>query len=436
MGSEPTEARVPLRRHPDFLRLWAGQTVSLLGATAGGLAIPLTAVVALEATPVQMGLLGAAGSLPSLLVGLFAGPLVDRRRRLPILVHTNLLRALLYATIPAAAVAGALGMAHLYAVAFLGGALAVFFDVSYQSYLPSLVGPTRLVEGNGKLATSASVVTLAGPGLGAALVRLVGAPLAVGSNTLGFALAGLVLSRIRQPEPEPASARRGAAWPEIAEGLKLVARHPLLRSLAARNLAFNLFLSVYGSVYMLQVTGPLGLREGEIALLMAAGGPAALLAASLAPRAQARFGVGPTLVWSAVIEGAAGWLVAVAGGPRLLALGLLVGSRIGLGLGSTAYGINQISLRQSLTPNHLLGRVNATMRFVALGASPLGALLGGWLGETVGLRPTLFVAAGGMLLGTLFLVLSPIRTLREAPGPEELEARADTRAARAVAAPG
>jgi MFS family permease len=410
-----------LLRHPDFLRLWVGQSVSLLGAQIGGLALPLTAAVVLEASPLQMGLLGAAGSAPSLLVGLFAGPWVDRRARRPVLVQTNALRALLLATIPLAAALGQLGMPHLYLVAFFMGGLAVFFDVAYQSFLPSLVGSERLVEGNGKLAMSASVVQFVGPGLAAFLVKVASAPLAIAFDAVSFAASSLVLGRIRSPEALPPPSGRNLRA-DIAEGLSLVLRNPFLRSVAARNLTFNLFLSMWGAVYVLFVTRDLGFRETELGLISAAGGPMALLAASLAPRLQARYGIGRSLLVSAAVEGTGTLLMATAGGAPGLALGMLVASRVTMGLASTVYGINQISLRQGITPNRLLGRVNATMRFLALGVTPLGALMGGWLGEVLGLRQTMLLAACGALLGTLLLAFSPVRDLKEPPLDDSLEA--------------
>ena len=404
-----------LWRQADFMRLWAGQTISGFGSAITGLALPLTAILILRATPREMGLLGAAGTLPALLFGLLAGVWVDRARRRPLLIGAELGRALLLGSVPALAMLRLLRMEYLYVVAFLAGTLALFFDVAITSFLPSVVRREELVEGNSKLQLSGSVTSIAGPGLAGALVQLLTAPLAIAVDALSFLVSGVCLWFMRTPETPPAPARRGNVAGEIGEGWRTLFHHPLLRAMTIGSALGSLAISVQGVVFMLFLTRELGLPPVLQGIILASSGFASLAGTVLAGRVTRRYGPGPAIIGGTLLVSLAMGAVPLAGGPAPAALALLVAAQVLHGIGTPIYSISQVSLRQAITPDRLLGRVNASRRFLVFGIGPLGALLGGFLGETIGLRSTLAVGAGGMALSLAWVVLSPLRTLREQP---------------------
>ena len=398
----------------EFLKLWAAQTISFFGSQITMLALPLAAAVSLEASATQMGLLRTADLAPGLLVGLFAGALIDRLRRRPILILADVGRAKLLASIPLASYLGILHMSQLYVVAFLGGILTVFFDVAHMSLLPSLVPRDRLVEGNGKLEVSRSIAMIAGPGVAGILVQLFTAAVALIFDAVSFLGSALLLVLLRAPEPPAAApAARPGFWAEVSEGLRAVWGQPLLRAMALSLCVFNFFYNMIGAVYVLYVVRELGIAPATLGLIYTLGSVGFAAGAALAGRAARRFGAGPTIVWGAGLSDAAFLLIPLASGQHLTAVPLLIAAQLLATLAGPMTAINQLSLRQALTPDRLQGRVNATMRVIALGAAPVGALLAGLLGTTLGLRPTLAIGALGLQLGFVILLLSPLRTLRE-----------------------
>lgn len=411
-----------LWRHPDFVRLWAGQTVSLFGSAVTEIGLPLTAIVLLGASAAEMGVLRAVEYLPFLLVGPFVGVWVDRRRRRPLLVAADLGRAALLASVPVAWWLGRLTVEQLYVVAFLVGGLTVVFDVSYQSFLPTLVGREQLAEGNSKLEVSESVAQMSGPGLGGVLLQVLTAPVALLVDALSFVLSALCLGsiRAREPAPRPREDQAGI-WREIGEGWRLLLRRPELRAMAGYAGGQQLGMNALLTVYLLYLSRELRLAPALIGLLVVAAGPGTLLGATVAGPLGRRFGLGPTLVVSALLTGAGALLIPLADGPRALRLGLIAAGWFLLGL-SSVYDILALSLRQAITPERLRGRVNASMSVVFWGAMPFGALLGGLLGQTFGLRPALMAGAVATLLASLWVVCSPLRSLRELP-PAPAEVR-------------
>ncbi|MGI8857146.1 MAG: MFS transporter [Thermomicrobiales bacterium] len=414
--NESTTRVTGLWRHANFLRLWTGQTISQFGSQITLLALPLTAALTLHATPAEMGILSAAETAPFLLVGLFAGVWVDRLRRRPILLITDCARGVLLLAIPLAALLDALTIGLLYAVAFLVGILTVFFDVAYQSFLPALVGRAQLVEGNSKLEVSRSAAQIVGPGIAGGLVQLITAPLAIIVDATSFLISALFLVFVRVPEPASAPrAERQTVWKDIGEGLGVVFRNPLLRAIAGCTATGNLFSNIVQAVYILYVTRQLGLSAGVIGAIFAIGSIGFLAGALLAGRVARWIGLGPTIV-SSILFGCFGMiLIPVANGPATLAVPLLVIAQFAAAFGSPIYNINQVSLRQAITPDHLLGRMNATMRFLVWGTLPIGALIGGALGGAIGLRPTLVIGVIGQFSAFLWVFFSPVRTLREQP---------------------
>jgi MFS family permease len=407
-----------LWRHADFVKFWASQTVSSLGSQITFLALPLTAVLVLDATPAQMGVLTATGAIPALLVGLFVGVWVDHRRRRPILIAAEVGHGALLIVIPIAAILGVLRIEHLYVVAFLGGTLAPFSDVARQAFLLSLVGREQLVEGNSKLEMSWSVAEILGPGVAGGLVQLVTAPMAIAFDAISFLISALFLGLIRTPEPAPRpSDQRQDIWGEIGEGLRLVSGDRLLRTIAGCIGTVNLFNSVLEAVFLLYLTRELGIGPGLLGLAFASGSVGFLLGALLPGWITRRFGLGPGIIGALLMVGLSDLLIPLVDGSMavVVIMMVLVAAQFFFGLGFVIFNTGQVSLRQAITPDRLQGRMNATMSFIAWGCVPLGGLLGGGLGEAIGLRPTLLLAALGEISAVLWLLLSPMRSLREQP---------------------
>jgi Na+/melibiose symporter-like transporter len=309
-----------------------------------------------------------------------------------------------------------LNMLLLDVVAFLVGILTVFFEVAYQSFLPALVGREQLVDGNSKLETTRSAAQIAGPGLAGVLVQLVTAPVAVVVDAASFFASAGFLVFLRAPADEaPMQRKRRSVRSEIGEGLHLVIGNPLLRAIAGCTGTSNLFLGVYFAVLVLYITRDLGLGPGVIGFVFAMSSVGLLTGALVARRVALRLGVGPTIIAAITLACATGLLVPLAHGPAALSVPLLIIAQFFSGMGGTIYNITQLSLRQTITPDHLLGRMNATMRFIVWGVLPLGGLIGGALGGAIGLRATLAVGAIGQMAAVVWPLLSPLRTLREQP---------------------
>ena len=407
----PAESR-GLWHHPAFLKLWAASAVSDVGSQVSALALPLIAALTLGATPWQMGLLSAAGTAPILFVGLFAGVWVDRLRRRPLMIAMDIGRAAILLVIPLASALGLLRIEILYVVALLVGALSVLFDVAHLAFLPSLVERERLVEGNSKLQATTSVAQVAGPGLGGVLVGLLGAAFAVLIDALSFLASALFIVGIRVKEsPRAASDARGVIG-EIGEGLRVVVAHRILRVLAGCSGTISLFGQMFMAVYVLYMTRDLGLGSVGVGFVFAAGGVGALVGAVVAAPITKRLGPGPAMIWAQLCFGLTGMAVPLAVLMPRVALPMVVTAEFSQWMALSAYFVNAVSVRQALAPDRLQGRVNATMRFMAGGMQPIGALLGGALGGLIGLPLTLVVASVGMLLAFLWLLLSPVRALR------------------------
>ena len=405
--------RRSLWANPDFLKLWVGETISFFGTQISSVAVPLTAVLILQASPFAMGVLMALEYGPFLFASLFAGVLTDRIRRRPILITANVGRALLLSTIPLATLAGVLSFPLLCVVVAAVGVLTVFFDVAYQSYLPALVEPDQLVEGNSKVEVTGSVAMVAGPAAAGVLVQAITAPLTVAVDAVSFLFSALCLAFVRTREP--ASARRDNrqnVWQEIGLGLRLVLDNPILRSIAACTSTSNFFIAMRLAVVSIFVIRNLGISPGVFGLVLGIGSAGALIGALFANTIARRYGVGPTMISSMLIGGIGALAIAFAGGPPAWALAMLTIGHLVSSAANTVYNINQISLRQSITPQHLLGRMNATMRFFVWGIIPLGSLMGGALGELFGVRAAVTIATVGGALAFLWVYFSPVRTLR------------------------
>jgi MFS family permease len=411
--------RESLLFHRDFRRLWTGDALSQGGTMVTALAMPLAAVTVLHATPFEVGLLTTFQYLGFLLIGLPAGAWVDRMRRRSVMIAADAGRAVLLGSVPVSAALGVLTIWQLYAVVLLAGCLTVLFDVSYQSYLPFLVGRDRLVEGNSKLQGTQSVAQVAGPSIGGVLVQWLTAPYAIATDAASYVWSALWLGAIRRREPAPEHAAPARFALDVREGLIFIARHPLLRAITACTATSNLFSSAGQAMLIVLLARELRLSAGVIGALMSAGAVGGVVGALTARRLAGVIGEGPVIWLSIAITSPLtlvqpflhrGWILAV-----------FVVSQIVVSAGIVIYNVTQVSFRQALCPERLLGRMNATVRFFVWGVMPLGGLLGGVLGSVAGVRAALLVAAIGSSLAFGWVFFSPLRRMRRLPtSPDEM----------------
>lgn len=403
---------VASQKHPlinrSFGLLWTGQTISLIGTQITGGGLQIAAVLALQATPIQMSLLAALSFIPTLAIGLLAGALVDRLRRRPILIMADLLRALLLLLIPLAAVPGWLRIEHIYIITMLASTLGVFFEVAYGAFLPTLLPAGRLVEGNSKLSASESLAEIAGPSLAGLLIQAFTAPIAILFDSLSFLFSALFLGliRIQEPKPLPASPRT-TLWREVREGWHFLWRHPLLRPLAACSASSNFCGGTFVALYTLYIVRVLGLTPAVYGLLGTMAGAGALLGALVAAGLARHIRPGPLLVGSRLLYGTMAALTPLLGSRELPIIALLLGAQLLGGLGSILYVIREVSLRQEVIPDRFLGRVNACASFITAGATLSGSLLAGMVSEFIGIRLTLIAGACGMALSAAWLFWTP-----------------------------
>jgi MFS family permease len=402
-----------LWHHLDFRRLWIGETVSQFGSQISQLALPLVAILVLHATTFEVGLLTTLQMLAFLLIGLPAGAWVDRMRYRRVLIVNDLIRAAALGSIPLAHLFGALSIGQLYVVALLTGISTVFFDVAYQSYLPELVGTEALVEGNAKLQGSESVSQIAGPSAGGVLISAISAPYAVLVDALSFVWSAGWVATIKARPPKPERTPDRHLGQEIRQGLRFVLGNKLLRAIAICTGSSNLCSNAAFAVTYILLARQLHLAAGVIGLLTSLGAIGGLIGSLLASRIAARLGQGPTIWLSSVVIAPTAFVLPFA--HRDWTLGLLAVAMVFGSAGVVIYNITQVSFRQGLCPPDLLGRMNATMRFLVWGTIPLGAFIGGILGTEIGVRHTLLAAAIGGCLPFLSVFLSPLRTMRELP---------------------
>jgi MFS family permease len=397
----------------NFATLWAGQTVSLTGSQITLVGLPLTAVLVLDADAAQVGLVSAALWLPFLLFALFVGALADRVRRLPLLVAADAGRAVVMGAIVALALAGLLRMPTLVALVFVFGTLTVIFEVSYYSLIPSVVPRDHLITANSRLQASASLAEVAGPSAGGLLVAALTAPVALVADAASFVVSAVSLAFIRVSEHPPSRADvPGGVLARIREGVGFIHRDRHLRALLVSSTLSNLFdewLTVLFTVYAITV---LGLGPAGLGLVLSVGAVGALAGSLVTGRLNRRLGVGPAYIWT-FAAGSVGLLtlpLSVPGSPATLPMLAVAYALNGFGLAVT--NVATISIRQAVTPDRLLGRMNASYRFVSYGAIPVGALAGGLSGQFLGLRACLLVGALGLVAAAVTAGFSPLRSLR------------------------
>jgi MFS family permease len=428
-----------LWRHADFLKLWSAETISQFGSQITGLALPLVAIITLDVSAFQVSALFVIELAPFLLISLPAGVWVDRLPRRPILILGDLGRAALLATVPIAYAFDALTIWQLYGVGFLVGICTVFFDVAYQSYLPSLVDRTALVEGNSKLEISRSAAQLSGPAAAGVLVQALKAPYAILVDALSFLASGLFVLGIRkQEENVPTRAERKESKTsmrtELGEGLRWVLGNPYLRTISMSTATFNFFGSMMQAILAVYLVRSLGMSPFLIGVIYAIGNIGYLLGALTTNRISRRIGVGPAIVVGGM-AGIAQLLVPLAPQNAHDAVPFLVASVLIVGFGVVLYNVTQVSMRQAITPERLQGRMNSSIRFIVWGVMPLGLLAGGALATSFSLRTAIWVGAIGNSLSWLPLVIGPVKSLREVPEIEQEPPRGESEAQALVPGP-
>jgi MFS family permease len=407
-----------LRRHPAFRNLWIGQTISVFGDQITMIALPLAAVLTLDAGPFAVGVLAAAGWAPHLVLSLGVGEWIDRRssKRLA-LVWADVGRALVLATVPLAYALDALTLVQLVVVALAVGSLTVVFDLAYATFLPLVVPREQVVDAQSRLSVSRSASYIGGPALGGALVQLLTAPLALAADALSFLGSALFVSRARVDEPTPEPAE-GSLWSRLAVGLRFVFTHPLLRAGVLCTSTINFFNLAFGAIVVLFMSEELGLSPGVIGLVFSAGAVGAMVGALVAPRVARRIGMGPTVVLGAFLFPAPLVAFPLAGGPEWAIVVTLIAAEGLSSIGVMLYDVNLNSINLLATPWRLRGRQAGASRLPNYGVRPLGALAGGLLAELIGLRGALLVGALGALGGVLWLLASPMPRTREVAEPE------------------
>ena len=408
-----------LWRHGDFLKLWSAETISQFGSQVTGLALPLVAVITLGVSAFEVSALLVVEFAPFLLFSLPAGVWVDRLPRRPILIIGDLARAVLLATIPVAYALDALTIWQLYVVGFLFGICTVFFDVAYQSYLPSLVERTQLVEGNSKLEISRSGAQLGGPAIAGVLIEILKAPVALLLDAISFLASGLFVLGIRKreenvPTREERREQKSSMKTELAEGLRWVLGNRYLRTIASCTATFNFFGSLMGAILIVYLVRSLEMSPSMLGLLFAISNVGYLAGALTSNRIASKIGVGPA-IWVGALCGIAMLLVPFAPQDANDAFVWIVVAETIIAFGVVLYNVTQVSMRQAITPERLQGRMNSVMRFIVWGVMPLGTLLGGSLGTIFELRTAIWAGAIGVALAWVPLLLGPIWSLREVP---------------------
>ena len=403
-----------LRENRSFRTFFAGQSVSLLGDQITLIALPLVAVLVLDASPAQMGYLAAAALLPNLLFSLHAGAWVDRRgRRRQTMIAADLARAALLVSVPVAYWLDVLTFAQLYVVGFLTGLASVFFFVSYTTLFVSLVPRERYVEANSLLNGSRAASFVAGVSLGGLLVQILTAPVALVADSASFVYSALALSRIKPVEPPTEVAERG----HLVAGLRYVFGSPTMRSALGATATINFFNFLFFALFVLYATRYLHVKPGLLGVVLGAGAVGGLIGAVLTGRIIRRVGVGPAFMIGCVLFPAPLLLVPLAGGdqPRWVVLGCLFLAEFGSGFGVMMLDISAGAISAALVPDRLRARVSGSYNVVNYGVRPVGAFLGGVLGSAIGVRETLWIAAIGALAGVVWLLPSPIPALKELP---------------------
>jgi MFS family permease len=411
---EPRET-ASIWRNRDFLWFWGGQSVSMIGTQITTFAVPVLAITTLDADAGQLSLLRTMEFLPFLFLTLPIGLWVDRHPPRPAMIAANLLRGGLIAAIAVAGSTGMLQLSWLSVALLLIGTGTVVFDVAYLSYLPTVVSKEQLVDGNSKLSVGYSVSEVAGPGLAGGLVQVLTAPVTLLVDAASYLFSVLTLKAIRTPDSSPVDEGepRVGLRRQMSDGFAVVGRNPFLRTICLESFTYNLFVQFGETLVVLYALTELGLTAGMLGLCISVGSVGGLAGAVIAPRVVRRFGFGPTFVAGTALGCAAPVMVPLADGSGATSGALIATSYLVTGFGVTVSVIGSVTLRQTVTPANLLGRVNAVMRLASYAAVPLGSMATGVVATIFGVRTGLFIGVAGLLLPTLILLLSPVLRLKD-----------------------
>lgn len=413
----------PLLRNRNFLWFWGGQSISQLGAQFTALAIPVLAVSLLGASELEVGILHAAETAAFLVVGLPAGAWIDRLLKRRVMIAADLVRVVMLAAIPLLWVTGALEIWHLYVIAAVIGVATVFFDVSYQSYIPVLLPGAQITSANSRLETTTQIAHIGGPGLAGALLAIVSAPVLLLADAISYLFSAFAIWRTRDSEQLADPADRESLPKEIAEGLKFVWTHPLLRRITATTGTGNFFGTLATTLEAILILRILGLSPVTLGLIFGIGAAGGLIGAVSTPWITRRIGEGTTVSVSSIGIGIAAFALPLAGLLPGAAIPILIGGSFLMSFFVLTYNITQVTMRQRLTPPRLLGRMNASIRFVVWGVMPIASVIAGVLGTVIGVIPTMWIGAIGTMLAAGFVVFSPITTMKELPSEQVADPR-------------
>lgn len=426
--TRPATGEGPVWKDRNFGLVWAGETIAQFGVQLGHIALPVIAIELLRATEFQVGVLNAAGVAAFLLVGLPAGAWVDRWLKRRTMIQADLVRAAAVLAVPALWFGDALAMWHLYVVAGIVGVGTVFFDVSYQSYVPILVRAEQVPDANSKLETTAQIARVAGPGVGGLLLKVISAPLLLVGDAIGYLVSAACLSRVRDHEVRRRPEDNGRLWDDIVEGLAWVWRHDLIRRITLCTSIGNLGFVVVFTLVPLLILRELGFEPWVMGLVFGVGAAGGILGAMATPRLGRAIGEGTVIPVSAVAMGLAlaGLPLAALAPSDAVAFGLLVVAEFIISFTVLTYNIMQVSMRQRVCPPRLLGRMNASIRFVVWGVMPIGALASGAIATHLGVVATMWIGVVISLFSASPVLFSPLLGMKRLPdSPEEAQVRGE-----------
>jgi MFS family permease len=402
-----------LWRHRDFVLLWGGETVEWVSDSITNLAVPTIAILIFNAGPLEMGFLSALGNVGYPVLGLFAGVMVDRWRRRPVLVWTNIIQVVALGSIPAAFFFGVLSLYQLFIVALVMSVTIVFYNIAYTAYLPTLIARNDLVEGNSKLETSSSAAAVVGPPIAGGLIQILSAAPSIALDALGTLFAAVAILSIKKHEPPPSPTRQRHFWSELKDGVRVVSRTPTLRNLAVSTSILNIGNTMFYAVFYLFIYNQLKMTPVVAGITLGIGSVGVVVGAVAAPRLLKLMGLGSSLTAALMINGLGllGVQAAMYGPATVVLAPLWLVASIGIPI----YNINQVSFRQLLVADRLQGRMNATMRTFSYGAATLGALIGGTIGAQYGILTTMTTGALIAILAALMIHFGPVGRLHEMP---------------------
>lgn len=407
--------------HTEFRKLWGGQGISLIGHRVMFFALQLTAVVVLEATPFQMGIVIAMQGVPAIF-GIFLGAWSDRRRRLPIIIGVDVGRSLLLLVIPFAYLLDVLTIELLYFVAFGIGSMSMLFQIAYRSLLPSVVEREELVEANSKLELATSGSVAIGPAIGGVLVQAFAAPFALIFSSFSFAISAVLFRWMKIDERRMlADEGPGSSGGAIRDGLRYFRSNKLLIGIAFSTINVVLFWSVAGAVWTLYFIRELEINPGLLGVIFAMGSIGLVFGSVITSRYAAKFGVGRLMAIGLLVNAVGAITVPLIAGPMFVIVSVVIVAQIAVDAGIVMFNIQMVSLRQAITPDHLQGRLTSIFVVLSRVSLPIGGLLGGVLGETIGLRNTLFVAAIGIGVAAGWLIYFGVWRVHSLPAIATVE---------------